>query len=215
MELLVDAFETTGLWPLVLGSLNGYDDDDRPWLAGELDPASSTDPATHDVSSVLRDWWADWWAAVVPSDEALAWLEPFSRQFPGLAAATATAAKRPEFRGIIEQLSGRLGLVPVCRPADVLAAIGWLGPCNHYSDMGALSAVLRSWEDRFNAFIIEVGFSTITLAVGSAPSTLEAARAVAAEHFAVCADVICQGEGPIEEYAAGLVGNVCWELWWD
>lgn len=213
VEGLVDAFETTGLWPLVLESLDG--DDDRPWLAGELDPASSTDPATHDVSKVVRGWWA----AVVPSeeedDEALVALAPFGRQFPGLAAATRAAAKRPELRSAIEQLSGRLGLVPVGRPADVLAATGWQGPVNHYSDMGALSAVLRSWEERFNAIVVGVGFSTITLAVGSPPSTMKAARAIAAEHFAVCSDVIYQGSGTIEEHAASLVDSRCWGFWWD
>jgi hypothetical protein len=55
---LVDAFEYTGLWPLVLTSLEG-DNDDRPWLTGELDPSSSTDPAGHEALDVLRGWWAD------------------------------------------------------------------------------------------------------------------------------------------------------------
>jgi hypothetical protein len=213
MERLIDAFQTTGLWPLVLESLG--DKDDRPWLAGELDPSSSTDPATHDVSTVLGDWWAQ----VVPSDEgndeALTSLAPFGRQFPGLAPATATNPNPIEMRGGIEELSGRLGLVAVRRPADVLATVGWQGPVNHYSDMGRLSAVLRSWEERFDAVVVGVGFDTLTLAVGSAPSKLTVARAIAAEHFAVCSDIVYQGAGSIEDYAASLVDASCWQLWWD
>jgi hypothetical protein len=212
-EPLVEAFPKTGLWPLVLESLRS--DDERPWLAGELDPTSSTDPATHDVSTVL----GDWWSGVVPSeeedDEMLASLSPFGRQFPGLAPATAKDPSPVKVRSVIEQLSGRLGLVPVRRPADVLAAIGWQGPVNHYSDMGQLSAVLRSWEDRFNAVVVGVGFDTLTLAVGSAPSKLTAAQAVAAEHFAVCSDVVYQGSGSIEAYAATLIDSSLWQFWWD
>ncbi len=54
---LVGAFETNGLWPLVLTSLEG--DDDRPWLTGELDPGSSTDPAIHEPLAVLQEWWTE------------------------------------------------------------------------------------------------------------------------------------------------------------
>lgn len=210
---LVDAFEYNGLWPLVLTSLEG--DDDRPWLAGELDPGNSTDPADHEAQDVLRAWWAD----VIPfeeeDDEALGALEPFGREFPGLAPSPRSAPNSAALRAVVSELSGRLGIVSVTRPADAVTVMGWLGTVNHFDDMGPFSAVLRSWEDRFGAFLVAVGFDTITMAVGNPPTTLATATAVAAEHFAVCSDLVYQGAGSIEAYAAELVDNSEWTFWWD
>ena len=39
--------------------------------------------------------------------------------------------------------------------------------------------------------------------------------AVAAEHFAFCADNVYQGAGSIREYAAELPGAGRWSFWWD
>ena len=210
---LVVAFETNGLWPLVLTSLEG--DDDRPWLTGELDPSSSTDPAIHEPLAVLQEWWAEVIPSAEEDGEALAALEPFGREFPGLAPAPRSAPNTAALRDVVANLSGRLGLVSVHRPADAIAVMGWLGAVNHFSDMGALSAVLRSWEDRFSAFLVEVGFDTITVAVGNPPTTLASARSVAAEHFAVCSDIVYQGVGSIDAYAEELVDSDTWAFWWD
>ena len=210
---LVDAFESTGLWPLVLTSLDG--DDDRPWLAGELDPTSASDPASHDALDVLRAWWADVIPVEEEGDEALDELEPFGREFPGFAPTPRSAPNSAALHEVVSELSGRLGLVSVPRPADAVAVMGFLGAVNHFDDTGALSAVLRSWEDRFGAFLVGVGFDTITMAVGNPPTTLATATAVAAEHFAVCSDLVYQGAGSIEAYAAELVDNSEWTFWWD
>ena len=196
---LVAAFETNGLWPLVLRSLEG--DDDRPWLAGELDPDGSTDPASHEALAVLREWWAN----VIPSEEedaeAFGALGPFGREFPGLGTVASVRTERRCVCDVVAQLSGRLGLVSVLRPADAVAVMGWLARLP-FRRHGALSAVLRSWEDRFSAFLVGVGFDTITVAVGNPPTRLAISRAVAAEHFAVCSDIVYQGAGSIEDYAA-------------
>jgi hypothetical protein len=112
-------------------------------------------------------------------------------------------------------LQGRLGLVAVTRPADVLATVGWMGACNHYGDIGPLSAVLRSWEERFGAYLVGVGFATLTLAVQRPPVSREACLAVAAEHFAVCPDNIYQGTGSIEEYSVQIQSQPVWQFWWD
>lgn len=210
---LLPAFETNGLWPLVLTSLE--EDDNRPWLEGELDPGSSTEPAGHEALAVLREWWANEIPSEEEDDEALDALKPFGREFPGLAPSPRSAPSAAALTEVVAELSGRLGLASVPRPADAVAVIGWLGPVNHFDDMGALSAVLRSWEDRFNAFLVALGFDTLTVAVGNPPATLAAATAVAAEHFAVCSDNVYQGAGSIEAYAAELVDNAAWTFWWD
>ena len=60
-----------------------------------------------------------------------------------------------------------LGLVPAGRPADVPAAAGWFGMCNSWDDVVAMSAVLRSWEDRFGAVLVLMGRATLELAVAA------------------------------------------------
>jgi Domain of unknown function (DUF4253) len=53
-------------------------------------------------------------------------------------------------------------------------------------------SVLRSWEDRFAACLIDVGSAEIRLLVERPPRTLAAAQRIAAEHY-VLADR--SGEG--------------------
>jgi hypothetical protein len=210
---LAAEFSSTGLWPLVLESLSGKDN--RPWLDGELDPGLSSDPAGHDAGAVL----ARWWSRVVPDERdsktALEVIAPFGREFPGLAAASESTRVANASRAVARDLEGRLGLVAVTRPADALSVLGWLGPTNAFSDMSMLSAVLRSWESRFGAYLVGVGFDTLTLGVERPPESTEAALRVAAEHFAACSDCIYQGPGSIEAYASLLAGRRQWGFWWD
>ncbi len=77
----------------------------------------------------------------------------------------------------------RVDLVPASRPADVLAVIG-LNDVNRDADPASLAAVLRSWEDRFGAVVVEVGFAHIRLLARRAPRSLEDIQAVAAELWA-------------------------------
>lgn len=211
---LAAAFPTHGLWPLVLESLPD-DDDDRPWLPGELDPTASTSPDEHDLEEVLAGWWNDSIPVEDEGEDAFEELAPFGREFPGLAPASQSALNTYALDSVTAQLTGRLGLVACTRPADVVMVIGWQGPVNCYSDMGQLSAVLRSWEDRFGAFVVGIGFDTLTLAVQRPPDDLDLALAIAAEYFAACSDNIYQGAGDIKTYAEGLIGQSFWTFWWD
>ena len=60
--------------------------------------------------------------------------------------------------------------MPAARPADILPCIGWAGACNHRT-ASELAVVLRSWEDRFGARLLEVGFDDIRLLVSRPPQT--------------------------------------------
>jgi hypothetical protein len=93
--------------------------------------------------------------------------------------------------------------------------VGWMGPVNMMSDMGPISAVLRSWEERFDAVVVGIGFATLTLHVHRPPTSLHAAERIAAEHLALCPDNIFQGAGSIKAYAQGLVDAERWDFWWD
>ncbi|MGW0698891.1 DUF4253 domain-containing protein [Streptomyces sp. NPDC002867] len=109
----------------------------------------------------------------------------------------------------------RGALVPAPRSADLLASLGRHGACNH-TDTATLTAVLRSWEDRFGTRIVAVHFDRLDLSVARPPRTMEEAPAVAAEHHAFCPDTVWQGYETIRAYAAeGLLNKEHWTFWWD
>jgi Domain of unknown function (DUF4253) len=211
-----DEYETTGLWPLLLSGLNDGSLE-RPWTDGELEPTATwlADTDAVDVAALLTEQWNSFAFEESDSDDAQALDEvsPFS-QFPGLA--VAAAVKQSVIWDVVSTLPyDGIGLFAVQRPADVPARIGWLGPLNHGLEGSALSAVLRSWEDRFGAVLVGLGFATMTLAVASPPTTTEDALRVAAEFCAFCPDSVFQGVGSLEALAADLKDNPTWMFWWD
>jgi hypothetical protein len=136
----------------------------------------------------------------------------FSLDWPGWS----RGAKSPEaIEQHVREMHGHLGIVVVDRPAKTLDAIGWMGPANYDMNPTEQSAVLDTWEDRFDVYIVGLGFDTITLAVGRPPRDIASATLVSAEHLAFCSDNIFQGVGSIREYAPLLVGANRWDFWWD
>ncbi len=138
--------------------------------------------------------------------------------FAGLAAPTLedghdalAAAGRSE----LVQRPAHLALVPVRRPADTIVALGWSGTCNAHDDLVGLSSVLRSWEERYGAVLVEIDFMTLWVSVAAPPRTPQECRAVAAEHFAFCPDVDWEDPRPLDRYAADLAGRSWWRFWWD
>ncbi|GAA4926758.1 DUF4253 domain-containing protein [Actinoplanes utahensis] len=198
----------TGLWPLLLGSLSDSDPG-RPWSEdGDLDPCLiRTGPGDHDPGAVLAAWWKgveqEEWPGLAPGGEP----------------ATDPDADADETADMILDLGvltlPRLGLVPAARGADALAAAGWTGPMNHENDTAKISCVLRSWEERFGARVVAVGFDTLYVSVAAPPTGEEHARAVAAEHLAFCPDNIWQGAGSMDAYVEQILGAPGWTFWWD
>ncbi|MGW6541573.1 DUF4253 domain-containing protein [Streptomyces massasporeus] len=198
-----------GLLPVVLETGDGHGGPDR-W---ELMPGEVSYPGDHDAEEVLADHWDEHSA---PGED-----------WPGPADATVEAQDDPDTvaAGTVDALLGdggpfkdpRLALVPARRSADIPTAIGWTGPANHEVDTARLSAVLRSWEDRFGIRVAALGFDHLLVSVAAPPTTLAAAEAVAAEHFAFCPDTIRQGAHPtLRAYAQHQVLNGrTWHFWWD
>ncbi|MFI6565483.1 DUF4253 domain-containing protein [Streptomyces sp. NPDC050534] len=184
----------------------------------ELTPEEMSYPGDHDAEEVLEEFWDAY------RDE----------EWPGLAEAPHTPdaqhAAEPEVvaAGIADSLvdgvdgggpleEPRLALVPARRSADIPTAIGWMGPANHENDTARLSAVLRSWEDRFGIRVVALGFDTLLVSVAAPPTTLAEAEALAAEHYAFCPDTIDQGSDPAFTAHAGrqLLNRPAWRFWWD
>jgi hypothetical protein len=217
----------SGLWPLLLEPLP-HGEEFRPWGSGELSFDRSTPVDHHDPGSLLSGWWADYTTYDPDSDplpgpaERHAVTAPYGTRWPGLAPARKlTADPDPmalEYAAhlLSRERPARLGLVAAGRGSDALAAAGWKGPLNYTNDTGQIAAVVRSWEDRFGARVVGVGFADLYLSVAAPPATMDEALAVAAEHFAFCPDNIWQGRpGTLTGYASRLVGINSWEFWWD
>ena len=234
---LAEAFPRTGLWPLAATGLGG--DLERPWGDGEL---SGPDPHTLEAGDVLV-------ATAAATDDEQAPTEGLFDPFGLLPSGSRT--ETPDelgttYRGLAEpvpgpeltadglELTSRAGLllVPVDRPANVPKAIGWWGAANYDLGGEAISAVLRSWEDRFGAVLVGMGFDTILVQVPCRPPLLGLGRRkrlrlsrltvpeleqldkVVGEHYAFCPDNIDQGT-ELDRYRKSLPRWTHWSFWWD
>ncbi len=214
---LSEARHQTGLVPILLSGLDG--NTTRPWDNGEfVDPVDIRGLDSLDAATVLETMWADFLALQESEEEdadAIQDRAPFSRQFPGLAPPERTQLTPAHRQEVLDSLlPARIGLVAADRPADVLPQIGWTGVTNRYPTALPVAAVLRSWEERFGARLLDVGFAKIRVLVERPPRSLNAANRVAAEHY-VLADESGEGLRSISTIAASLVDAPIWALWWD
>jgi len=237
------AHARSGLWPAFANGLDMRPD--RPWVNGEVDPWPMARIDTLGAGDVMEGFWRAYVAGEhlllevagddpremigeikLDTSDGFPELEPFGTSCPGLAPAADGGQDPDEFADqqvcATDDGTSRVMLVPAARSADLIAAVGWKGPCNYTNDMPLLSSVLRSWEERFGARVVEIGFDILALTVAWPPVTAEHAELVAAEHFAFCPDSILQNQfqsvdiGTIREYAAKAVqGKNEWLFWWD
>ncbi|MER6106354.1 DUF4253 domain-containing protein [Streptomyces sp. NPDC001832] len=182
-----------------------------------LAPARMTYPGDHDAEDVLSEFWEAYAPDELDADNKWPGLAP-AGSVAGPDAPDDLAAEIADQLADLRGLDGlRMALAPARRSADIPAAIGWTGPLNHENDVARLCAVLRSWEDRFGIRIVVLGFDTLIVSVGRPPTTIEEARALAAEHFAFCPDNLNQSTlSSLDAYAEkALLDQEAWSFWWD
>ncbi|MET7464886.1 DUF4253 domain-containing protein [Nonomuraea sp. NPDC005501] len=208
---LRDEHAASGLWPVLL------DESAQPWSIGQVVP---DEPAMIDhftAEGFMHEVWQEWVAQMPP--DALTELDPYGALCPGPAAPGVPKADPGEVADwYADQLAPRgmpLGLVAARRGADALAVMGWQGALHHNEWMVPLAAVVRSWEERFGARVVCVGFNTLELSVAAPPVDAEHALHVAAEHWAFCPDNVVQGPGDLHGYAEQIIGRHAWSFWWD
>ena len=207
----------TGLVPILISGLD--DHGTRPWDDGDFGgPADLDQLGRIDAAVVLGNAWGD--AKPGTEDEEgdrhLADRRaPFGRTFPGLAPAENDEITAAELHEVLTALPPRrLALVPADRPADVLALLGWNGAVSSWDDPTPPAAVLRSWEARFGARLLEVGFRSISVLASRPPRDLSAAQLVAAEHQAFC-DRCGNGLVSIADIGARILSSPVWSFSWD
>jgi uncharacterized protein DUF4253 len=212
----------TGLVPVRLAFLDrkpGHRG--RPWDSGELGdpyPLSAADEV--DAAAVLHGLWD---FDYDPDDDPreIEVLRSLPEKFPGLAPASTDPLSDAELRAALRMMRpARLGLVPAARPADVLMLVGFGGLANRYEQPAEFTAVLRSWEERFGALLVEVGFADVRLLVTRPPRSPRAAELAAAEIYCMC-DEFWPIERPgtafrsVSEIADYIRDAPFWGLWWD
>jgi uncharacterized protein DUF4253 len=233
-QALSELSPETGLAPFLLAGLD--EACARPWDNNEFsDPADISAVGELDAAELLGELWSgefedddtdpgddededdDYGEDEEYDDEFQAMIAPFSRQFPGLAPAAAQRLNQAETDRVLGSLKpARIGVAAASRPADVLPLIGWDGAVNHGDDYAAvIAAILRSWEQRFGARLLRVGFAEIQLLAGRPPRTLEAARLLAAEQFAFCDECAGQGLHDVTSITDHLLSSPIWTFWWD
>ncbi|WP_326566579.1 DUF4253 domain-containing protein [Amycolatopsis rhabdoformis] len=209
----VAEFERSGLWPVLVPHDQRFAARGEDWL----DDRGRLAPAGHRVDSVdPAEALARWWDTSCCDG---ACLRPFGARFPGLARRTHRRADPLAEAGntgsiLATRGAHRLGLVQTARPADIPALLGWTGMIKSTDRVAELSAVLRSWEDRFGATLISLGFDSLTLSVSAPPRTLARAFTVAAEHRSFSLPTYLSQPGTLREYASGLVQTRLWNFSW-
>ncbi|SIG69388.1 DUF4253 domain-containing protein [Mycobacteroides abscessus] len=201
---LAGRFDRTGLWPLASRGLGG--DLRRPWSDPE-DLRHLTEPGdvgSVDIKSFLAKEISSAGAATV--DVPVAPITLAQRTQPPQRALPLTGDHLPQGSLLI--------LAPVSRPADALNALGWAHAVNYGVADTALSAVLRSWEDRFGAVLTTVDFDAIEVEVTRPPGA-DLAVPVGYEHYGFCPDNIDQGAGTLSAYARQISDTRTWDFWWD
>lgn len=209
----------TGLWPLLL--CDGDEVFGERCTVGVVPP----EPREHIDRWRVADVMDRIWEGLVQADEELGpaydleAIAPFDYTCPGPARAGNLLAdpdilanqQLPRFI----DAETRLSLVPVLRGADVLTALGWSGAANHVSRTAGLSAMVRSWEERFGARVLRLGPDRLDLSVAAPPQDVRHAAEVAAEHWTFCPDRIMQDTGSLTAYAQEIRGRRSWSFWWE
>ena len=141
---LAAAHADTGLWPVLWTTT--FDDADG-YAMGVGNPS---DADGLDVERILRRTGPDL-RGLAPGSGGTGPDAPFA------------SVSAPDFGYV-------LLLVPANRPADVLSVLGGLIATEVMSD-AELTAVARSWEERFGTVVVGIGAGVLELAVGSPPDT--------------------------------------------
>ncbi|HKS45131.1 MAG TPA: DUF4253 domain-containing protein [Amycolatopsis sp.] len=205
-----------GLWPVLIPH------DPRFAAAGEdwLDDRSRLAPALAEIEAVdIAETLARWWDPFCCTG-GVGCLRPYGANFPGLARKSVLRVDPHAEAGntgsiLARRGAYRLGLVPVDRPADIPAVLGWTGMIKSTEQVAAISAVLRSWEDRFGATLIVLGFDELELSIAAPPRNQGRALVLAAEHRSFSVRSFSGQPGNLREYAGGLVHRRHWRFSWD
>jgi hypothetical protein len=229
----VAAFEKSGLWPVLIPhdprfAASGADWT-IPWRSstsgrvGRSETgagAAISSEAIAKEETAAEETLARWWDARCCTEGCL---RPFESGFPGLALpgwvknisrADPIAEAGNTGSVLVARGSHRLGLVRTARPADIPTRLNWTGMSKSTNEVGGLSAVLRSWEHRFGATLVVLGFDELEFSVAAPPRDYSRALRLAAEHRAFSLPTFTRQPDDLRGYARNLVYQRRWRFSW-
>lgn len=195
-------FSTTGLWPVLWPSPNL----DR--FARLVQP-----PRQRDAEELLTATW-DAFMELMEEDGS-AFVAPFGATFPGLTPLQTECRYNAvdRYRDRDDGGFSRLALVPVKRPADVPMVTQWNDTDFEYA--AEVSVVLRSWEDRFGAYLVSLAPGGMDLTVERPPRDKDDQWTWTAELLAFNRNYAIQSEN-LADYVALIVKYEDGAgFWWD
>jgi hypothetical protein len=205
-SLLADA-PTSGRWPVILSESHSrplhplIDDAGQPTLPSAtslIEQARTLDPRR-----ILDQWWQQ----NAEDQEALG--RAWSEQRPKRPAPPVQARLIPD--------SGRavIGLFPGNDSYEVPAILGY-GGWNGSPSASEHVAILKYWQDHYDARLQAMSHDTIELIVGRPPETDADALALARDHFSYASDIpsdtVYRNVGGL---ASALPASHHWHFWWD
>ena len=216
---------TKGMFPVLLDGLDNGEPfgQRRPWDADE--ELRNWNPFVPDEDNVGEILASTFWDN--EDEEGFEHFFASFREFPGLAPSQQTALPVSQVESaVIGQPAAWFGLVPAQRSADVPLEAGWfgtsdafsLGPWGEWDPAGAMTAILRSWESRFGARVLRMGFASLHLLIERPPETADEALHVAAELCGVSSEFQTPdgvAVRKVPEIAEVIREAPVWQMWWD
>jgi hypothetical protein len=206
---LVAEYPESGLWPVIIDGLPT--ELDFVGSAADMRGLDDAENASSTASAALERSAREWQTDLTPYNE-----------FPGLAdpeydcdADLISLIDRSEpFPGYTDSVL--IGVVPVRRPSQIVASTGWHGAVNSTLSEVEVSAVLRSWEERYGGALVGLGFADLTVAFTRPPTDTEVRSQLAAE-VAIFNTPASSGpdsdQTAIERYAGEISDGVLWLSW--
>lgn len=125
-----------------------------------------------------------------------------------------------QFHGVYEVVSGKplkhvtVALWPTREGWEVPALMrygGWNAcPMPHVQ-----VALLRRWQEQYDAELVVLANDVLEMRVGRPPKTRAAAMTLAREQYSFCDDIVSQGTMSLERLADTLQHGTVWYFWWD
>jgi hypothetical protein len=207
-EELRAQYETTGLWPLVIGA-----PEDQKLLFGEVIEGDVSGPSyTGDP--------AGWFAWRKQQREQLEGAT-FDDIYDGIRGEWPANVKPYDtFTVPTHILTGRwkpsviIALLPVKHVSEVPVMMGF-GGWNECPFPDDHATVFRHWNARYGAEPVCMTGDLLEFRVANPPTTKDDALKLAEEQFIYCEDIVVQGTETIENLAASLLDATKWYFWWD
>lgn len=184
---LVEAFPSSGLWPVIVSEPIDVTDSFTP---DEIYPSPK-------VPALLL---AERYSSLVSElgSDAEAFMAPLPLEFPGLAPSTPDCDAPVEEMPARRFVGGHMGLVAARRPAEIPLRLGW-APYNSELNPVELSAILRSWEDRTGTYLLEMAPNLLGTWTNRLPTATDDFHRWVGELVAFC---------PSQFFDAGSVGDL-------